>query len=624
MWLSSNSFALRIVRLLCSEKINNRGGRRMIGLKRTVACVALLVGPAMSYAQQLDLDVPRGSDELQAELTAALSMSALLDGENPTPQSLVAAAKADYARLLAALYDGGRFSPTVSIQIDGREAADISPFEAPTSIKTIKVRVEPGPRFQFGTAEIAPLAPGTVVPETFKSGERAGTAPVRAAVTAGITGWRDTGHAKAQLASQVIRADHPNRELDVRLRLNPGPLLRFGEIEVTGNDQVRRTRIREIAGIPQGAVFDPAEIADAERRLRQTGVFGSVAIAEADTANDDGTLDLALQVAEQKPRRFGFGAEISTLEGGKISAFWLHRNLFQGAERLRLDGEISGISATGNEMDYTLQLTYGRPATFTPDTEFFMTAGIQHLDEPGYVSDQAGIAAGLSHRFSDTLEGSFSLGYRYIDTVDAFGARTFSLLTTSVSATYDTRDNTLNATDGFYISATGTPFLGLGDTKSGFRLTSDARAYVGFGVDDRFVLAGRAQVGSVWGPSLAETVPDYLFYSGGGGTVRGQGYQSLGVTTAQGDFTGGQSFAAASAELRTKVGEKIGIVGFYDAGLVTEDSGFSGDSDWHAGAGFGLRYNTGIGPIRVDVATPVTGDKAGQSVEFYIGIGQAF
>ncbi|MFP7569659.1 autotransporter assembly complex protein TamA [Marivita sp. S2033] len=583
-----------------------------------------MVVPVMGPAQDLDLDVNGGGDELRSELKNAMSLIELLDGENPTPQSLLAGAQADYARILAALYSVGRFGPVVSIKIDGQEAAGISPFEAPRAISKIHVVVDPGPRFRFGKAEIAPLAEGTEIPDTFRSGARAGTAPIRNAVSAGVTRWREVGHAKAQLDRQEIKAIHPKQQLDVRLDLAPGPRLRFGDIVVTGNDGVRRTRIREIAGIPQGTVFDPEEISDAERRLRQTGVFSSVAIAEADTPNADGTLDLALQVVEQKPRRFGFGAEVSTDDGGRLSAFWLHRNLFGGAERLRVEGQVAGIGTDEDELDYALNLTYGRPATFTPDTEFFLTAGIERLNEPGYVSNQANIGAGLTHRFSDELSGTFALGYRYIDTEDAFGDRQFSLLTAMVGATYDTRDNTLNPTEGFYLSATGTPFLGLDDTESGLLFTSDARTYFGFGADDRFVLAGRAQIGTVWGPSPSETVPDYLFYSGGGGTVRGQPYQSLGVTTSSSDFTGGQSFAAASAELRAKVGEKIGLVGFYDAGFITEDNSFSGDSDWHAGAGVGLRYDTGIGPIRVDVATPVTGDDAGQSVELYIGIGQAF
>lgn len=593
-------------------------------LTRTILCAAWVAVPGVGAAQNLDLNVSGGSDDLRSELKDAMSLYALVDAEDATPQALIAAAQADYSRIVAALYGGGRFSPTVSIKVDGREAAGISPFEAPQSIKTILIDVDPGPRFRYGRAEIAPLADGTEIPPEFRTGERASTTPIRDAVSAGVSGWRNVGHAKARLEDQQIIADHPNRELDVRLRLAPGPQLRFGAVEVTGNDRVRRTRIREIAGLPQGDVFDPEEIADAERRLRDTGVFSSVAVSEAETPNADGTLDLALQVAEQKPRRFGFGAEVSTQEGGKISAFWLHRNLFQGAERLRVEGEVSGIGTDADEMDYALTLTYGRPATFTPDTEFYLTAGVERLNEPGFTSNQAGLIAGLSHRFSDQLTASFGLGYRYLDTDDAFGEREFQLLLATFGATYDTRNNSLNPSSGYYLSATGTPFLGLDETESGMRLTSDARAYFGFGTDDRFVLAGRAQIGSVWGPSLEDTVPDYLFYSGGGGTVRGVPYQSLGVTLDNDEFTGGQSFAAVSAELRATVRENIGLVGFYDAGMVTEESGFAGDSDWHAGAGIGLRYNTGIGPIRVDIATPVTGDGAGKDYELYIGIGQAF
>lgn len=593
-------------------------------LTRTILCAAWVAVPGVGAAQNLDLNVSGGSDDLRSELKDAMSLYALVDAEDATPQALIAAAQADYSRIVAALYGGGRFSPTVSIKVDGREAAGISPFEAPQSIKTILIDVDPGPRFRYGRAEIAPLADGTEIPPEFRTGERASTTPIRDAVSAGVSGWRNVGHAKARLEDQQIIADHPNRELDVCLRLAPGPQLRFGAVEVTGNDRVRRTRIREIAGLPQGDVFDPEEIADAERRLRDTGVFSSVAVSEAETPNADGTLDLALQVAEQKPRRFGFGAEVSTQEGGKISAFWLHRNLFQGAERLRVEGEVSGIGTDADEMDYALTLTYGRPATFTPDTEFYLTAGVERLSEPGFTSNQAGLIAGLSHRFSDQLTASFGLGYRYLDTDDAFGEREFQLLLATFGATYDTRNNSLNPSSGYYLSATGTPFLGLDETESGMRLTSDARAYFGFGTDDRFVLAGRAQIGSVWGPSLEDTVPDYLFYSGGGGTVRGVPYQSLGVTLDNDEFTGGQSFAAVSAELRATVRENIGLVGFYDAGMITEESGFAGDSDWHAGAGIGLRYNTGIGPIRVDIATPVTGDGAGKDYELYIGIGQAF
>ncbi|MDA0720755.1 MAG: BamA/TamA family outer membrane protein, partial [Proteobacteria bacterium] len=148
-----------------------------------------------------------------------------------------------------------------------------------------------------------------------------------------------------------------------------------------------------------------------------------------------------------------------------------------------------------------------------------------------------------------------------------------------------------------------------------------------FGADDGFTLAARGLVGSLLGAPTAEAPADFLFYSGGGGTVRGQPYQSLGVQTQVGGqtvTTGGASFLAAQLEARYAIRDNIALVGFYDTGFVG-DSAMPGESGaWHAGAGVGLRYTTGIGPIRLDLGTLASGDDAGDSLQLYIGIGQAF
>jgi translocation and assembly module TamA len=191
--------------------------------------------------------------------------------------------------------------------------------------------------------------------------------------------------------------------------------------------------------------------------------------------------------------------------------------------------------------------------------------------------------------------------------------------------TWDKRDNKTDATKGYYLDAEVKPFLGFGTTGTGVRLKSDMRAYRGFGEDNKVVLAGRLQVGAVFGSGLLETSPTDLFYSGGGGTVRGQPYQSLGISTTRNGATydvGGTHFIGASAEVRTKVTEKIGVVGFVDAGRV-DDGGFFKSGDWHAGAGLGLRYGTGFGPIRLDLAVPV-GGSTGKGGQVYVGLGQSF
>jgi len=153
------------------------------------------------------------------------------------------------------------------------------------------------------------------------------------------------------------------------------------------------------------------------------------------------------------------------------------------------------------------------------------------------------------------------------------------------------------------------------------RLYGDARGYRSFN-NGRIVLAGRLQLGSILGSELDETYPDFLFYSGGGDTVRGQPYQSLGVKLSNGLTAGGRGFAGTMLEVRARFTDTLGGVLFTDAGFLSSDS-LGGDGEWHAGAGIGVRYATPIGPLRFDVAFPVEGD-TGDGVQIYIGIGQAF
>ena len=133
------------------------------------------------------------------------------------------------------------------------------------------------------------------------------------------------------------------------------------------------------------------------------------------------------------------------------------------------------------------------------------------------------------------------------------------------------------------------------------------------------------------GADLMDAPADFLFYSGGGGTVREQPYKSLGVNVLR-DFgtglqpadSGAASFVGLQLETRVDVTGRIGVVGFYDIGYVDIVAFPTGDGDWHAGTGIGVRYGTPIGPIRLDLATPANGDDAFGSLQVYIGIGQSF
>ena len=143
---------------------------------------------------------------------------------------------------------------------------------------------------------------------------------------------------------------------------------------------------RRIAGLPEGEMFDPEDVDRSVDRLTRTGAFATVTLREAEVPNPDGTLDMELEVTDAKPRRFGFGAELSSLEGVTLSTFWLHRNLLGGAESLRVEGEVSGIGGDSGGTDYRLGTRFERPATFNADTNFYALAEIEQQAITRHVS----------------------------------------------------------------------------------------------------------------------------------------------------------------------------------------------------------------------------------------------
>ncbi|SIS57992.1 autotransporter assembly complex protein TamA [Phaeovulum vinaykumarii] len=592
-------------------------------LRGVIFGAAGLLGAAGAGAYSVDFRVTGGDDDLADALRGAALVAGLDTDAGVDPAEVLAAARGDYARLLAALYDAGHYGGQIHLRLDGREAATIGPLDAPARIGRVEVSVTPGPRFSFAQAKAAPLPPGADLPEGYRPGAVARSGVIASAARDGVTAWRAAGHAKARLSDQRLIADHRSATLAASLAFQPGPRVRFGQLRLAETGRTRPARLAKIAGFPQGEVFAPAELDRVRARLLRTGVFASVALTEAERLGPDDSLDVTLGVVDQKPRRLGFGAEVSSLDGVSLSGYWLHRNLWRGAERLRVEAEIEGIGAQTGGTDYTLGLRLERPATPGPDTSAYLETRLERLDEEDYTETTGAIELGFSHWFSEKLTAEAGLGYAVSRVEDALGTTHYRRLELPMAITWENRDTPIDPRNGIYATAAARPFLGFGTTGTGAQIKADLRGYRTLG---RVTMAGRVQLGSVTGSGLLETPRDYLFYSGGGGTVRGQPYQSLGVSVTQGGTTldlGGRGFVGVSLEARTRVTDKIGVVAFYDAAGVGTNSLPGDGASWHSGAGLGLRYDTGIGPIRLDVAGPVSGG-TGTGAQVYIGIGQAF
>ena len=187
--------------------------------------------------------------------------------------------------------------------------------------------------------------------------------------------------------------------------------------------------------------------------------------------------------------------------------------------------------------------------------------------------------------------------------------------------TFDTSNSLLDPTRGFRLTAKLSPEASLGSGAQGYaRLLFESTGY--YGVSDGIVLAGRARVGMIQGARREQIAPSRRYYAGGGGSVRGFGYQELGPKDPDNNPIGGRSLVEAAAEVRYRFGD-YGVVGFIDGGQVYTSS-LPHFTDWRFGVGLGGRFYTNFGPMRLDVATPI-GRKPGESrISIYISIGQAF
>jgi translocation and assembly module TamA len=138
------------------------------------------------------------------------------------------------------------------------------------------------------------------------------------------------------------------------------------------------------------------------------------------------------------------------------------------------------------------------------------------------------------------------------------------------------------------------------------------------------VLAGRVEVGSISGAAASMLPTSRLYFAGGGGSIRGYAHKNVGPRLADGTVVGGRSLFEASAELRIKVTETIGVVPFVDTGNAFSATLPDFSQPLKTGAGVGVRYDTGLGPLRLDVAVPLDPAPDDPDYGIYIGLGQAF
>ncbi|WP_188408095.1 autotransporter assembly complex protein TamA [Agaricicola taiwanensis] len=580
--------------------------------------------------------VPAETD-LEDRLEDASNLEELKDQPVDAPEALLVRARAEPEYLIAALQAEARYGAVVrvtvaGVAVDAPGASAAVARAAQAGPVPIIVTVEPGPEFKFQsirtvTADGRPSpVPIDLGKAGLTTGEPARSADIIAGERAIVRQIRETGRPLARVAEREAVVNHSTSTMDLTIILDPGAPATFGEVTVSGTDRLRPEIVAERAPFATGEPYSPAKIARYREKLSELAVFKTVRIVEGDQLNPDGSLPIRVEVAERPRRYVGAEASYSTSEGAGVGAYWGHRNLFGGAEGLRLDANVSRLGANAyDDLEYKLGITFTKPSIITPKDDLTVSVLATREAPDAYTRVGVGGVASIKREITEHLsvQAGIEVDRSRID--DVFGRNDYTLIGIPLGVTWDNTDSKLDPTEGFRAALTVTPFPYADGSQAGMTIAKgQVSAYRAIDDAHRFVVAGRIGAGTALGAEIRDLPANRRFFAGGGGSIRGYTYQSVSPRLDEDTIIGGRSLLEGSLELRVKVTDKIGIVPFVDAGAAFDREFPDFNQDIQYAAGLGLRYYTAIGPIRADVAFPLNPREDDPVAAFYISLGQAF
>ncbi len=592
-----------------------------------------LEAPATTTAATSTDELPRytvtlkGVDALPAVRTGFDQLSVLRknEGKPANAAQLDRRAREDADLLDTLLRSEGYYDATVETQVT----------PAPEGGRVaVVLTVEPGAQYKFGEVRLTGLEPAgaqaSQLAQTY--GVTVDTPVVANTVLSGGAKLRDRlmreGFPFARVAEPDVTVDREARDARLTLNVETGGKRNFGSIRLLGKDPPFDARhTQRIARFQPGQLYDQYLVDDLKRAIVATGLASQVRLETVEGVQP-GTVDIATTIDPSPYRTLAGEAGYGTGEGFRVEGSWQHRNL------IRPEGGVTfrGIAGTREQLlGANLRVGNFRRRDQVLNARILAS----REDKVAYRATSFELGGSIERQTTILWQKpwAYSLGAELIASSErnvdpARGVRidrTFFIAALPLGLAYDGSDDLLNPTRGFRLQGRVSPELSLQGRAFGYvRSQFDASGY--YPVGERIVIAGRTRIGVTAGAARNTIAPSRLFYSGGGGSVRGYGYQLIGPRDALGAPIGGRSLAEFSLEARVRLaqfGGNFGIVPFVDAGNVYS-SVFPTFSGLRIGAGLGLRYYSNFGPIRIDVGTPI-GRRPGESrVSVQVSLGQAF
>ena len=430
--------------------------------------------------------------------------------------------------------------------------------------------------------------------------------------------FRNNGFPLATIALSRFFLNHETHRLDAVIHVSSGPFMRMGPLEVQGDISVTKSFLLAKQTWEEGEPWHQDKVEQFREALRQSGLFSRVDLDPAETGNASAHRPVVLSILAAPERTVSAAVKYDTDFGFGFQGAWEHRNLTGRGDSLRLELPLW-------EDMQELSARYRLPYFLRNDQDFLLQGAVLKQKTDAYELEAGRVAAGIERRLTPNWNLSALGSVEGGAITDPGEPRTsYHMYGLPVTLTYDNTNSLLDATRGGRASFMLAPYAGAyGEAFTALRSRVDLQRFVLLADDGSLVLALRGSLGALYGADAPEVPPSARFYSGGGGSVRGYEFQSLGPRNKKNDPLGGSALIEWTVEPRWRLSDTWGVVAFVDGGMVYDDFGDMG-KEMQYGAGMGLRIFTAIGPMRLDVATPLNPRDDDDFLQFYISIGQSF
>lgn len=418
----------------------------------------------------------------------------------------------------------------------------------------------------------------------------------------------ERGYFEAELIQHSVEINPKMNIANIIITFDSGPRYRFGQV-IMEQSILKPELLEKYVGFSQGDYYHLEKLLDLQHALNDSDYFQLVEISPAEPLTDTKQVPISVSLKPRKPHRYllGFGYGTDTGARGKIG--WEMPRINDRGHRFNSEARIS-------EIGYKIDLKYIVPV-FNPRTDQLVySSGV--INETTDTSESTLRTIGVSlNRSRDLWRQTIAINYQQEDFIIADEQGDSHLLIPSVSWSRTWGKDFIHVLDGvrFDISIRGASADLLSDTTFS-QLQTGIKGIHSFA--DNYRVIARGSVGSTWTESEADfqQLPSTVrFFTGGANSVRGYAYQSLGPLDENNEVIGGRHLITGSIELEYAFNTKWAAALFLDAGNAIDNI----NDPLEQGAGLGVRWQTPIGPVRIDIANAITDDDRPWRLHINIG-----